>query len=243
VNLAGRVTTGPIEHGLLFGAEPGRERYHWLSNNTLYPAYVVGRQNVDVDFTNLQTSAERGLREADSVGVYAHDQVSFRSWLKLLGGVRFDFVRFTRQNQPLTDAGEPPAPPPPPTTSPGGVTPPPSDFVQSDEFAKIVERPHAWSPRVGLLLKPIPALSVYASYSRSFNPLLTQQIASFSLRPTIGTQYETGVKLVGFESRLEGSVALFDVRKSQLLEPADLQIPGGLRFLVPPSKARVSRWM
>jgi iron complex outermembrane recepter protein len=228
-NVAGRITTGPIEHGLLFGAEPGRERYHWLSADTLYPDYVVGRQNVDVDFTNLQRGAERGLREADSVGVYAHDQISYRSWLKFLGGVRFDGVRFARQNQPLTDAGEPPPAPPPPT-SPGGVTPgtpPPSGFVQPDEFAKIEERPHAWSPRVGLLVKPIPGLSVYASYSRSFNPLLTQQTASFSLRPTIGTQYETGVKLVGFESRLEGSVALFDVRKSRLLEPADIQIPGG----------------
>jgi catecholate siderophore receptor len=56
-----------------------------------------------------------------------------------------------------------------------------------------------WSPRLGLVLKPAAALSVYASYSRSFLPQSGDQFASLdpslqALEPERFDNYELGLK-------------------------------------------------
>jgi catecholate siderophore receptor len=56
-----------------------------------------------------------------------------------------------------------------------------------------------WSPRVGLVLKPVAAVSLYASYSRSFLPQSGDQFASLdptlqALEPERFDNYEVGAK-------------------------------------------------
>lgn len=65
-----------------------------------------------------------------------------------------------------------------------------SPFARTDE---------KWSPRVGLILKPNTALSLYASYSRSFLPRSGDQFISLdatsqNLAPEQFTNYEVGAK-------------------------------------------------
>ena len=54
------------------------------------------------------------------------------------------------------------------------------DFIAGGSFART---DNLWSPRLGLVLKPVPTVSLYASYSRSFLPQSGDQFAS--LDPTL----------------------------------------------------------
>ncbi|MEH2303242.1 MAG: TonB-dependent siderophore receptor [Nostoc sp.] len=83
---------------------------------------------------------DRNFQSSDTLGIYVQDQVTLADNLKLLLGVRFDTL-----NQSSGDDDQ------------GNIT----GQTQSD---------HAFSPRVGLVYQPIPAISLYASYSRAFTP-------------------------------------------------------------------------
>ncbi len=56
-----------------------------------------------------------------------------------------------------------------------------------------------WSPRVGLVFKPVPQASIYVSYSKSFLPqsgdqFLSLDLTSAALKPEVFDNYEIGVK-------------------------------------------------
>ena len=56
-----------------------------------------------------------------------------------------------------------------------------------------------WSPRVGLVFKPVPQASIYVSYSKSFLPqsgdqFLSLDLTSASLAPEVFNNYEIGAK-------------------------------------------------
>ena len=79
-----------------------------------------------------------------------------------------------------------------------------SDFNQTEAF----------SPRVGIVYQPIQPLSLYASYSRSFN----QGASAFGVgtpQPERGTQYEIGVK-ADLTQRLAATLAFYDLTRTNL---------------------------
>lgn len=52
----------------------------------------------------------------------------------------------------------------------------------------------AFSPRVGIVYEPIPAIALYASYGRSFEPAIGISFSGEEFEPTRGTQFEIGAK-------------------------------------------------
>lgn len=86
---------------------------------------------------------------------------------------------------------------------------------------------NAFSPRVGIVYQPIPATSLYASYSRSFNPVIGTALDGSQFQPERGTQYEVGIK-ADLNNRLSTTLALYDLKRSNVLT-ADTR-PG-----IPPS--------
>ncbi|MBD2164918.1 TonB-dependent siderophore receptor [Calothrix membranacea FACHB-236] len=74
----------------------------------------------------------------------------------------------------------------------------------------------AFSPRIGIVYQPIPAISLYANYSRSFEPAIGQAFDGSDFEPTKGTQYEVGVK-TDFHDRLSATLAFYDVTQSNVL--------------------------
>ncbi len=75
-----------------------------------------------------------------------------------------------------------------------------------------------FSPRGGLLWKPIQWLSVYGNYSENFGPsnnlfnVPQQQI----IAPTLANQWELGAKTEFFNGRLTSSFAYFDLTKTNV---------------------------
>ncbi|MDF5737678.1 MULTISPECIES: TonB-dependent siderophore receptor [unclassified Nostoc] len=77
----------------------------------------------------------------------------------------------------------------------------------------------AFSPRVGLVYKPIQPVSLYASYSESFSQNVGTTFGGSLFQPSTGTQYEVGVKADFFSGRLSSTFALYQLTLSNVLTP------------------------
>ncbi|MBE9180609.1 TonB-dependent siderophore receptor [Oculatella sp. LEGE 06141] len=121
----------------------------------------------------------------DSVGVYIQDLIAIADNFKVLLGGRFDITNQNREEFTATDTVE---------TS------------QQDE---------AFSPRLGLVYQPIPAISLYASYGRAFQQVVDNQRI---FDPERATQYEVGVR-ADISDRLSANLALYRLTRSNVLTP------------------------
>ena len=94
----------------------------------------------------------------------------------------------------------------------------------------------AASPRVGLVYQVAPAVSVYASFSRSFNPVspTLRSSSSQTFDPERGLLYEAGVKFNSFNNRLLSTFSVFEIVKRNVLT-AD---PNNPQFSVQSGKQR-----
>ncbi|HEX8414140.1 MAG TPA: TonB-dependent receptor, partial [Sphingomicrobium sp.] len=93
-----------------------------------------------------------------------------------------------------------------------------ADFVRQDE---------TWSPRLGLIFKPQPSLSVYTSFSRSFLPQSGDQFGSLdvntdALKPERFDNFEIGAKWEPLAGLL-ATVAIYrlDRTNTRASDPAD----------------------
>ena len=80
----------------------------------------------------------------------------------------------------------------------------------------ISQSDQAFSPRVGLVYQPIPAISLYASYSSSFVPNIGTSVNGSTFDPAQGTQYEVGVK-ADLSNRLSATLAAYQITKTNVL--------------------------
>ncbi|MDZ8105558.1 MAG: TonB-dependent siderophore receptor [Nostoc sp. DedQUE12a] len=73
----------------------------------------------------------------------------------------------------------------------------------------------AFSPRVGIVYQPIPPISLYASYARSFAPTIGTSFSGAAFQPERGTQYEVGIK-ADVNDRLSATLAFYDLTRSNV---------------------------
>jgi iron complex outermembrane receptor protein len=90
----------------------------------------------------------------------------------------------------------------------------------------------AWSPRFGVVFLPVPQLSLYASWSRSFVPNSFGRSADGSLfAPERGEQWEAGAKAELLDGRVSATASVFELTRRNILisDPADpnFSIPVG----------------
>ncbi|MBF2064131.1 MAG: TonB-dependent siderophore receptor [Calothrix sp. C42_A2020_038] len=99
-------------------------------------------------------------------------------------------------------------------------------FTQTGDFGNPapVQSGNAFSPRVGIVYQPIPPISFYANYSRSFEPTIGLSFTRNPFQPSRGTQYEFGIKS-DLSDRLTTTLALYDVTRSNVLT-SDPDNPG-----------------
>ena len=96
---------------------------------------------------------------------------------------------------------------------------PNNSFERTDE---------AFSPRAGIVYKPAENISFYGSYTRSFKPVIGQEvfldpvtserIEGDPFEPEIGTQYEIGVKADLLDNKLSTTLALFHLERTNVIE-------------------------
>jgi iron complex outermembrane receptor protein len=80
---------------------------------------------------------------------------------------------------------------------------------------KEFQQQEVFSPRLGVVYQPTDAISLHASYGRSFLPAQSP-FATQIPRPERGTQYEVGIK-ADLGPRLAATLALYDLARTDVL--------------------------
>jgi len=75
----------------------------------------------------------------------------------------------------------------------------------------------AFTPRVGVVLKPVENVSLYASYAESFLPVIGRNVGGDVFIPETGNQFEAGVKANLLDDRLIMTLAYYDLRRANVV--------------------------
>jgi catecholate siderophore receptor len=196
-DLTTRFPTGPVGHALVTGLELGREtseNWNRIEEGPTPPLTDL----FNPDYTQPYTS--RLVRDgavtdavANSVALYAFDTVHLGNQVDLTGGLRWD--RFALDYR--TD----------------GAAAAETSLERTDEMV-------SW--RAGVVYKPKPSGSVYASAGTSMNPStegLSLTAATVALEPEKSRSIEVGTKWDLSEGRLGLSAALFRTAKTNARTP------------------------
>ncbi|MBN4006073.1 TonB-dependent siderophore receptor [Nostoc sp. LPT] len=184
----GKFATGTIQHQMVTGINLSRRD---IDSKDLASA------TTSLDLFNPVYGQPLGLRtnvlppqrkfRADTLGIYVQDQITLAENLKLLLGGRFDIA---------SQKGE--------------------ALLVSLQSKTAFEQDEAFSPRVGIVYQPIPPISLYASYSRSFLQPGTIFNNGTLFKPERGTQYEVGIK-ADLSDRLSTTLAFYDLTRTNVL--------------------------
>ncbi len=189
-NLIGEFATGSIAHTLLFGVDLSRNNERIVSavgdTTPLDIFNPVYRQFPKPDEDTIPSFGGDEV-ETDRLGIYLQDQISIFDNLKLLAGLRYDTAEQKTVNIPGTS-------------------------TLSGEQTRNYD---ALTPRVGIVYQPIEEVSLYASYSQSFNPNTETTISGDPLEPEKGEGYEVGIKAQLLD-RLFATLAYFDITKQNV---------------------------
>nr|WP_242018659.1 MULTISPECIES: TonB-dependent siderophore receptor [unclassified Synechocystis] len=194
--LIGEFYTGPVKHRVLFGLE--------YRNDTETPEFQFSNTFAPINvfnpvYTNTPFPIAPEFFRDDQVNrfaVYLQDQMDLFDNLKLLVGLRYDSATQNRSTQSITDPRE--------------------EFNQTD---------NQLTPRVGIIYQPIPTVSLYGSYTTSFNPSFAASLNAdgSTFDPQTGRQFEVGVK-ADITDKLSVTFSAFDIRKQNVptIDPANL---------------------
>ncbi|MBE9171148.1 TonB-dependent siderophore receptor [Pleurocapsales cyanobacterium LEGE 06147] len=194
-NVVGEFATGDIEHQLVFGVDLDRAttvgRQGRLPDDPVFLIDIFTEEADPVpesEPADLTAFARDENTRSDLIGIYLQDLLAISDNFKLLVGGRFDI--FAQRSIDFTSD-------------------PSSTFERNQE---------KFSPRVGLVYQPLEPISLYASFSQSFNPDPFSSIAADGspLEPSTGTQYEIGVKGELLEGRLFATLAAYQINKDNI---------------------------
>lgn len=191
-NLVGEFTTGAINHTLLFGVDLNRE------------TRVGGQRRLPGDpsfFLNIFTQEADPISKPDlsDLTLFVRNE---NNRVDTLGIYLQDQIAFSDSLKLLL----------------GGrfdlFDQRSIDLVSNTTFNQERQR---FSPRLGIVYQPSEQISLYASYSQSFNPDIFSISADGSpLEPTTGTQYEVGIKGEFFDGRLSTTLAAYQISKENV---------------------------
>ncbi|MES1243399.1 MAG: TonB-dependent siderophore receptor [Acidobacteriota bacterium] len=190
--------TGTIGHALIAGTEVVREdsENHARSGPNA-PVADLFHPDPNVPYTGTITrTGARTESTADTLALYANDTVKLDERWKLTGGLRLDRFEIDYRSVAVD----------------GVVTP----FERTDEML-------SW--RAGVVFKPLPNGSVYASASTSFNPSadgntgLSLTASTADLAPEKSRSFEVGTKWDLLSGRLAMSTAVFQAEKVNARTP------------------------
>jgi iron complex outermembrane receptor protein len=199
--VSGEFHTGTIKHHLLFGADYDKLDIDQIQTRFRPPtaaAQLTGANGNTIDIFNPVYGSRptpgpfRNLLEKQrGWGAYLQDQIDITDSFKLRFGGRYDEFR-------------------------------PRTFFRTGDFnAAVGSTPSVtytrFSPQVGAVYEISPAFSLYASYGTGFRPNSGTDVASNTFKPETTRSYEVGAKFALLGDALNGTIAVFDIKKNNVL--------------------------
>ncbi len=209
-----KVATGKIQHTILAGVD--FNRFGWYKNDyrsspTTRIAILQPNYGNDVPAINPKVDYYDDNKQATNlIGGYIQDQISLSQKLKALLSIRHDSYSLTQT--PLSDR----------------------DDAQGD-----ASEATAWVPRFGLVFLPVPTVSVYGSYTKSFAPQLSNSGgAGGPFPPRTAEQFEVGYKGDFFDNRLSTMVSAYTIDYTNILAPDPSTTNPNRKAVVPGTRSQ-----
>ncbi|MEM8612132.1 MAG: TonB-dependent siderophore receptor [Cyanobacteria bacterium P01_H01_bin.105] len=203
-NVVGNIDMGGFDQTLLLGAEFSHEDSIDIINQRLFLNFLAPESdpfqifdpNYDTErffpgenaFISPERPGSNSVTRSTTLGLYGQTQLNIADKLLLVAGGRFDMA-----DQFFQDA------------------------VNRGDTAAINTYDTAFTPRLGVVLKPVDNVSLYASYTESFNPTLGRNIDGDVFIPEEGKQFETGIKASLLDDRLAVSLAYYQLRRNNVV--------------------------
>ncbi|MBG1258445.1 TonB-dependent siderophore receptor [Nostoc commune] len=199
-NLAGKFQTGSIEHNLLFGVELARQRFKDRLNFNLVTPIDIFNPIYDpesaIPLSLLGVDIDSNTDTQENTA-----GLYLQNQISLSRSIILVLGgRLDFAEQIYDD-----------------LVDPTQSFERSDTV---------FSPRVGLVFKPIENISLYASYSQSFKPvagrtrIFNEETGEFDngdpFEPERGVQYEVGVKANLLGDRVSTTLAFYNLERSNI---------------------------
>jgi len=205
VNVTGKLHTGRLQHTVLAGADA--DHYTTTSWGFSYPA-VAGLAAGSYDKINiydpnkyvartdipLATRIRRTEAPLNRTGIYVQDLVKLSEKFNVLAGVRWSYVQTVAIDS--------------------------TNLLNGAKTRGKTREDKAFSPNFGLVYKPLPTTSIFASYSNSFSINTGVDIDGGTLRPSVIDQYEVGVKNDFFKGMLSVNVTAYRIINNNLAQTA-----------------------
>jgi catecholate siderophore receptor len=168
-NLVWETTVGGTEHKVLVGLEYGDQHSANQRRNGVLSNTTFNLANPVFPTVTFPALSRDTVSSVESVSLYVQDQISLGDRFEIVAGLRYD--RFDIDGIDLQPNPDRP-------------------FARTDDKV---------SPRLGLIYKPQPNVSIYGSYSQSFLPRSGDQFLSLTptqqnLEPEVFTNHEIGAK-------------------------------------------------
>jgi iron complex outermembrane recepter protein len=203
LDLKGKFETGPLKHSTLLGWDylNDENKGYGKSGNAFDPINIYAPSYSLSGYSKQPHDFHFPFRQSWK-GVYGQDMISFyEDRIHLLLGGRHDWASYGTGNSPTSFE-----------EAYGFYNPDTGNGFQP-------ATDQAWSPRLGVVLQPIPAISFYANYVRSFGATNGQPLPGNPPFPAErGLQWEGGVKAELLDKRLTATLAYYDIYKSGIVQ-------------------------
>jgi iron complex outermembrane receptor protein len=194
LDLTGKFNTSGLHHQFLLGVSADKDQTNTLTYNLLavYDSINVFHLGKYAQRTDMPTLTANTLTRAplSMAAVYVQDLVGLTAEWKLLVGGRLGYV------QSLSNA---------------------YSYSAAKNVASAVYA-HPFTPRVGIVYQPLATLSLFTSYSNSFNTNTGTDTAGAALPLSFINQYEAGFKSDLFDRLLSFNVTVYTIVNSNLAQ-------------------------
>lgn len=204
VDLTGKFKTGQLQHTLLAGVDA--DRYYTTTYTYNQPKIYDTINILDPEKHIARTDMPKAARVSEQnvpinrIGAYVQDLISISDKLKLLAGVRFSYQEAEAS-----------------TTT---------NLLNNAVTNGASKYDHAFSPRFGIVYRPIHTTSIFASYANSFTVNSGFDIYRNALAPSIIDQYELGVKNDIIKEKLSVNVTAYRIVNNNLAQVAQFNADG-----------------
>ncbi len=203
-NLTGKFKTNKIQHTLLTGLDADRyfTTTYGFNNPKIYDTINILNPAKFISRNDIP-SAEKTTRlfaPRYRLGAYVQDLMSISEKLKLLAGLRYSVEN---------------------------AQAPKTTFILNDSLIiGLGKNDHAFSPRVGLVYKPVKNISTYLSYANSFSANSGTTATGNTLPSSIIDQYEAGIKTELLKGNLSINITTYLIKNNNLAQTAQFLADG-----------------
>ncbi len=192
-NVVGKFSTASIKHTLTAGVDLNRTDDGVLTGFDIFNPSTINIFSPDYNLVPKPLRADLPPFQDTNVtskrlGVYIQDQVQLLDNLIFVAGVRYDTI-----TQKTTNIQ--------------------TDFIAGGEST---QADSAFTPRFGLIYRPIEQVALFANYSQSFNPSTTTTSLGTPLGAERGEGFEFGVKTELLDKKLLATLSYFNITKNNV---------------------------